>query len=50
MKLGFEESQTAYTSGTQKARAWTEAWVSACGPRNFWPTPISISFVIPEAA
>jgi type II restriction enzyme len=29
MKLGFEESQTAYTSGTQKARAWTEAWVSA---------------------
>jgi type II restriction enzyme len=29
MKLGFEESQLAYTSGTQKARAWTEAWVSA---------------------
>jgi type II restriction enzyme len=29
MKLGFEESQTAYSSGTQKARAWTEAWVSA---------------------
>ncbi|MBR1277371.1 DpnI domain-containing protein [Bradyrhizobium sp. AUGA SZCCT0283] len=29
MKLGFEESQTLYTSGTQKARAWTEAWVSA---------------------
>jgi type II restriction enzyme len=29
MKLGFEESQSAYTSGTQKARAWTEAWVSA---------------------
>ncbi len=29
MKLGFEESQTAYTSGTQKARAWTEAWVNA---------------------
>lgn len=28
MKLGFEESQSAYTSGTQKARAWTEAWVS----------------------
>src|SRR5581483_12011588 len=26
MKLGFEESQLAYTSGTQKARAWTEAW------------------------
>jgi len=29
MKLGFEESQSVYTSGTQKARAWTEAWVSA---------------------
>lgn len=29
MKLGFEESQSAYTSGTQKAREWTEAWVSA---------------------
>jgi type II restriction enzyme len=27
MKLGFEESQTAYTSGSQKAKAWTEAWV-----------------------
>ena len=29
MKLGFEESQLSYTSGTQKARSWTEAWVSA---------------------
>jgi type II restriction enzyme len=29
MKLGFEESQSPYTSGTQKARSWTEAWVSA---------------------
>jgi type II restriction enzyme len=29
MKLGFEESQAAYTSGSQNARAWTEAWVSA---------------------
>jgi type II restriction enzyme len=29
MKLGFEESQTAYSSGSQNARAWTEAWVSA---------------------
>ena len=27
MKLGFEEPQSAYASGTQKARAWTEAWV-----------------------
>jgi type II restriction enzyme len=29
MKLGFEESQIAYTSGSQNARTWTEAWVSA---------------------
>ncbi len=29
MKLGFEESQLPYTSGSQSARAWTEAWVSA---------------------
>jgi type II restriction enzyme len=27
MKLGFEESQAAYTSGSQSARAWTERWV-----------------------
>jgi predicted RNA-binding Zn-ribbon protein involved in translation (DUF1610 family) len=29
MKLGFEESQLHYTSGSQSARAWTEAWVKA---------------------
>jgi len=29
MKLGFQESQSAYSSGSQSARAWTEAWVSA---------------------
>jgi type II restriction enzyme len=29
MKLGFEETQSAYTSGSQSARAWTEAWVKA---------------------
>src|SRR6195256_161594 len=29
MKLGFEESQSRYSSGSQSARAWTEAWVSA---------------------
>ena len=28
MKLGFEEAQTAYSSGSQKARIWTETWVS----------------------
>lgn len=27
MKLGFEESQSSYTSGSQNARTWTEAWV-----------------------
>jgi type II restriction enzyme len=29
MKLGFEETQVPYTSGSQKARAWTEQWVNA---------------------
>lgn len=29
MKLGFEESQLSYISGSQSARAWTEAWVKA---------------------
>jgi hypothetical protein len=27
MKLGFEEAQTPYKSGSQSARAWTEKWV-----------------------
>jgi type II restriction enzyme len=27
MKLGFEEKQTAYSSGSQNARVWTERWV-----------------------
>ena len=27
MKLGFEESQTPYSSGSQSARVWTERWV-----------------------
>lgn len=27
MKLGFEEEQTPYESGSQSARFWTEAWV-----------------------
>ena len=27
MKLGFEETQTPYSSGSQKAKAWTERWV-----------------------
>lgn len=28
MKLGFEETQTNYVSGSQSARAWTERWVA----------------------
>lgn len=28
MKLGFEEAQRPYDSGSQRARAWTETWVS----------------------
>lgn len=28
MKLGFEETQTPYDSGSQQARAWTERWVA----------------------
>ena len=31
MKLGFEESQSAYSSGSQSARAWTEAWIGKWG-------------------
>lgn len=27
MKLGFEESQASYSSGSQNARVWTERWV-----------------------
>jgi len=27
MKLGFEETQAPYSSGSQNARAWTERWV-----------------------
>jgi type II restriction enzyme len=45
MKLGFEESQTGYTSGSQKAKAWTEAWITAwaycphCGNAKMSPFP-----------
>ena len=28
MKLGFEETQAAYRSGSQNARVWTERWVA----------------------
>ncbi len=31
MKMGFEESQTPFESGSQKARFWTERWVADWG-------------------
>jgi type II restriction enzyme len=40
MKLGFEEVQSPYVSGSQSARVWTEQWVGRevycpnCGNRN----------------
>lgn len=45
MKLGFEESETPYTSGSQSARAWTEQWVRKwaycpnCGASKINPFP-----------
>src|SRR5215208_1081991 len=45
MKLGFEEAQTPYTSGSQSARAWTERWVREwvycpnCGSSKITPFP-----------
>jgi len=47
MKLGFEEAQTPYTSGSQSARAWTERWVREwvycpnCGGAKITPFPNS---------
>jgi type II restriction enzyme len=45
MKLGFEESQSPYSSGSQSARAWTESWVRSwaycthCGNTNIESFP-----------
>lgn len=45
MKLGFEEEQTPYSSGSQSARAWTEHWVRDwaycpnCGSAKINPFP-----------
>src|SRR5271154_1183227 len=45
MKLGFEETQTPYASGSQSARAWTEQWVRTwaycpnCGVSKINPFP-----------
>jgi type II restriction enzyme len=45
MKLGFEEPQTPYKSGSQSARAWTERWVRDwvycpnCGSPKINPFP-----------
>jgi hypothetical protein len=45
MKLGFEEAQTPYLSGSQSARSWTETWVRDqvfcpnCGQTKISPFP-----------
>lgn len=45
MKLGFEEVQTAYSSGSQNARVWTERWIRDqmycpnCGNEKIRPFP-----------
>jgi type II restriction enzyme len=45
MKLGFQETQLPYTSGSQSARIWTEQWVRAsvycpnCGSVTINPFP-----------
>jgi type II restriction enzyme len=45
MKLGFEEAQAAYSSGSQSARSWTETWVRDqvfcpnCGQAKINPFP-----------
>lgn len=45
MKLGFDEPQTIYVSGSQSARAWTERWVRDqaycpnCGSANVTAFP-----------
>jgi type II restriction enzyme len=45
MKLGFEETQSPYASGSQSARAWTERWVRDqvfcpnCGNASINPFP-----------
>lgn len=45
MKLGFEELQSPYSSGSQSARAWTESWVRSwaycphCGNANIESFP-----------
>jgi type II restriction enzyme len=57
MKLGFEETQAAYTSGSQNARAWTERWVKdqlycpSCGNPKINPFPANqpvADFVCPS--
>jgi type II restriction enzyme len=47
MKLGFEETQATYSSGSQNARAWTERWVKDqlfcpnCGNSNLHQFPVN---------
>jgi type II restriction enzyme len=59
MKLGFEESQTQYDSGSQSARAWTERWVKDwlycpnCGSPKIKPFPANrpvADFICPACA
>lgn len=59
MKLGFEESQAAYSSGSQNARAWTERWVKDwifcpnCGSpkiNQFPANQLVADFVCPSCA
>lgn len=59
MKLGFEETQTPYSSGSQKAKAWTERWVKDqlycpnCGSPNVSQFPANrpvADFICPSCA
>src|SRR5438105_15901313 len=55
MKLGFEETQSPYTSGTQSARLWTERWVRDqmycpnCGVANINALPNNSPVAISSA-
>jgi type II restriction enzyme len=48
MKLGFEEAPASYTSGSQRARIWSERWVAdqaycpACGNRQVTQFPANL--------
>lgn len=59
MKLGFEETQSPYSSGSQSARVWTERWVKDwiyrpnCGSSHIDQFPANrpvADFVCPSCA